>query len=171
MTPEYDDCEAIDAVGVEDSDEAIDPDDMTSDLGKLAKYVESDAPFPQSLPQDLIRRSKARRRALKKKHNTMDMRKCECDNYEVCTEGPDDTTTIATTSTSRPASAGSSASASTPIVVSDVAASPKHRVDSEETVVEWPAVSSLRMSLSMSVSSFFSSTFLFSDFKFPKGFL
>ena len=54
--------DTIDTLEIADSS-----DDMLCDLSKLAFWTESDAPFPPLAPRNRIRRSKARKKALKTK--------------------------------------------------------------------------------------------------------
>ena len=64
-------CEAVDMLGIDSSG-----DDLVCDLAKMAAWIESDSPFPPSAPRDHVRRSKARRKALKKKYDAED--ECRC---------------------------------------------------------------------------------------------
>ena len=64
-------CEAVHTLDVDGSS-----DDMVCDLAKLAAWIKGDSPFPPSAPRDLFRRSKARRKALRKKYDAED--ECRC---------------------------------------------------------------------------------------------
>ena len=88
-------------------------DDLLPDIGKLTAWFEGDSPFPPSAPRDRVRRSKARRKASKKKYDAED--KCHCRNPACATPefgGPSTAQSIPS-STSAPSSTSTSSSIST----------------------------------------------------------
>ena len=103
-------CEAVDTVEVDGSS-----DDMVCDLAKLASWIESDSPFPPSALRDRVRRSKAWRKALKKKYDVED--ECRCRNPacrtpkfggpSIALSIPSSTSTAPSTSATSPRSASS----------------------------------------------------------------
>ena len=69
-------CEAIDCI-CEDSDAIADPDDMPFNISKLDS---DDTPFPQSFGSDMIKRSKARKKKVKRRFLAQEKCKCEEEN-------------------------------------------------------------------------------------------
>ena len=64
-------CEAVDTLEVDGSSQ-----DMVCDLANLASWIDSESQFPPTAPRDRVWRSKVRRKAVKKKSDLEDERRC-----------------------------------------------------------------------------------------------
>jgi hypothetical protein len=136
-------CEAVDMLGIDSSG-----DDLMYDLTKLAAWIDNDSPFPPSAPRDHVKRSKARKKALKKKYDAED--ECRCQDPACATPefGGFPTTeslpspSLTTTTTSTSASSSIPATSSEPGGAAATAASgpvPLRVVSQGSTQGHWPA--------------------------------